>query len=54
MFTKAILTKIVNECGGTTAYSGKTRTMYIHGLKDRWLYNVCTAYLFNKINVVFQ
>lgn len=53
-FTKDILSKIVSECGGTTTYSGKIKTIYIHNLKDRWTYNVCTAYLFNKIKVVFQ
>jgi hypothetical protein len=54
MITKNVLLNIIRFCGGEGHYSGRTKTMYIHHLKDRWTYNVLTAYLFKKINVVFE
>ena len=50
--TKNHVKKVALECGGDPQYSGKLKTMFIYHLKDKWTFNVRTAYLFDSFKIV--
>jgi hypothetical protein len=54
MFTKKRLLTLIRSCGGEGHYSGKTKTMYVKHLNDKWTFNVLTAYLFDQIKIGYQ